>query len=313
MDMAAVIPASVTARGPQAPHLGSGAWLGFYILAPLLTALPLGWYGAGIAAEFPFGASMLLWISICMVSWWLSDGLSRSIAKLSSAKALPIACLTIGYLLNLLLSSIYNPAVLWWMIEAGIAARTPAVEAYFTIERNLLDGDYLRLLLVGGTPGLFVWLSGNYLFELVTRIPRITSTPRERHRLIASETIDTQPATNSPVATRPTSITPRFFQRLTKLANLRVDELLAVEAEDHYIQVHSQRGKELIYYRFGDALEELALLDGLRIHRSAWISKKAIDRVEGEGRNMHVRLISGERLRVSLSNRGAVQNARRDL
>ena len=312
MDMAAVIPASVNARGPQAPRLGTGAWLGFYVLAPLLSALPLGWYGAGIAAEFPFGASMLLWISICMVSWWLSDGLSRSIAKLSSAKALPIVCLATGYFLNLLLSSIYNPAVLWWMIEAGIATRTPAVEAYFTVERNLLDGDYLRLLLVGGTPGLFVWLAGNYLFELITRIPRITATPSVRHRVFASETSSTPLTTDSPVATRPTSVTPRFFQRLTKLANLRTDELLAVEAEDHYIQVHSQRGKELIYYRFGDALEELAHLDGLRIHRSAWISKKAIDRVEGEGRNMHVRLISGERMRVSLSNRGAVQNVSRD-
>jgi hypothetical protein len=255
---------------------------------------------------------MLLWISICAVSWWLSDGLSRSIARLSSAKTVPIACLATGYLLNLLLSSIYNPAVLWWMIEAGIASRTPAVDAYFAVERNLLDGDYLRLLLLGGTPGLFVWIAGNYLFELITGIPRITGTPSVRHRIFASETIDTQPATDSPAAIRPTSLTPRFFQRLTRLANLNVDELLAVEAEDHYIQVHSRRGKELIYYRFGDALEELTHLDGLRIHRSAWVSKKAIDRVEGEGRNMHVRLISGERLRVSLSNRGAVQNMRRD-
>ena len=312
MDMTAVIPASGTARSPRAPRLGSGAWVGFYVLAPLLSALPLGWYGAGIAAEFPFGASMLLWISICAVSWWLSDGLSRSIARLSSAKTVPIACLATGYLLNLLLSSIYNPAVLWWMIEAGIASRTPAVDAYFAVERNLLDGDYLRLLLLGGTPGLFVWIAGNYLFELITGIPRITGTPSVRHRIFASETIDTQPATDSPAAIRPTSLTPRFFQRLTRLANLNVDELLAVEAEDHYIQVHSRRGKELIYYRFGDALEELTHLDGLRIHRSAWVSKKAIDRVEGEGRNMHVRLISGERLRVSLSNRGAVQNMRRD-
>ena len=198
------------------------------------------------------------------------------------------------------------------MIEAGIAVTTPAVDAYFAVERNLLDGDYLRLLLLGGAPGLFVWLAGNYLFELITGIPRITGTPSVRHGVFAPETIDTQPATDSPVAIRLTSLTPRFFQRLTRLTNLSVDELLAVEAEDHYIQVHSQRGKELIYYRFGDALEELAHLDGLRIHRSAWISKKAIERVEGEGRNMHVRLISGERLRVSLSNRGAVQNVRRD-
>lgn len=246
MDMAAVIPASGTARRPRAPRLGSRAWLGFYVLAPLLSALPLGWYGAGIAAEFPFGASILLWISICAVSWWLSDGLSRSIARLSSVKAVPIVCLATGYLLNLLLPSIYNPAVLWWMIEAGIAVSTPAVDTYFAVERNLLDGDYLRLLLLDGTPGLFVWLAGNYLFELITGIPRITDTPSVRHCVFALETIDTQPATDSPVAIRSTSLTPRFFQRLTYITQLDPDELLVVAAEDHYIQVHTSRGKELI-------------------------------------------------------------------
>lgn len=294
MDMAIGIPNSSTSSSPQSPAWGSASWLGFYLLAPLLSALPLGWYGAGIAAEFPFAASMLLWVSVCVISWWLSDGLARAISKLTAGKALPIACLAAGYLLNLLLSSVYNPAVLWWMIETGIAHRTPAVDAYFAVERHLLDGGYLRLLLVGGTPGLFVWLAGNYIFELITGVPRI------RNRRVLPES---RPITAAPV-------TPRFFQRLTRLANLTVDELLAVEAEDHYIQIHSRRGKELIYYRFGDALEELAQLDGLRIHRSAWISRTAIDQVEGEGRNMHVRLSSGDRLRVSLSHRSAVLNAR---
>ncbi|NDB25844.1 MAG: LytTR family transcriptional regulator [Gammaproteobacteria bacterium] len=70
------------------------------------------------------------------------------------------------------------------------------------------------------------------------------------------------------------------------------------------------RLQEPIYYRFGDALDELAALDGLRIHRSAWINRKAIERIQGEGRNMHVVLNNGESFRVSLSNRGAVLNAR---
>jgi Zn-dependent protease with chaperone function len=303
MDMVSEASAPVAARSPQAPPVGGGPWMVFYGVAPLITALPMGWYGAGIAAGFPFAASMLLWVAICTISWWLSDSLARSMARLAPRPIPPLICLTTGYLINLLLSSMYNPALLWWMVEVGIVKRSSNIDFYFAVERNLLSGDYLRLLLVGGTPGLFVWLAGNYLFEVVTGIPRIrSSSPRAVSAALQNTIV--------PVIPPPTRTAPRFFQRLTRITQLDPDELLAVAAEDHYIQVHTSRGKELIYYRFGDALEELSTLDGLRIHRSAWINRKAIERIQGEGRNMHVVLQNGESFRVSLSNRGAVLNAR---
>lgn len=292
--------------------------MGFYLLAPLLSALPLGWYGAGIAAQFPFIASMLLWISICMVSWWLSDVASRWCSKLAPGLAPPVVCLTAGYAVNLLLSSVYNPALLWWMVEAGIVTRTDTIDAYFAVNRNLLDIEYLRLLTVAGVPGLFVWLAGNYIFELITGVPRVRTTSRSSTAVSSASSAAVPPGMVAPNLAAPLSVidssivastTPRFFQRMTRIADITPDELLAVEAEDHYIQVHTVRGKELIYYRFGDALDELTPLDGLRIHRSAWISKKAVDRVEIDGRNMQVVLSSGARFRVSLSNRGAVLNA----
>lgn len=304
MDIAVEAPSPADRPSPQAPPLGSPSWAGFYLLAPLLSALPLGWYGAGIAAQFPFAASMLLWISIGTMSWWLSDLASRGIAKLTSGQTLPVLCLTMGYIVNLLLSSVYNPALLWWMVEAGIVGRTTAIDAYFAVNRNLLDLDYLRLLTAAGVPGLFVWLAGNYIFELITGVPRF----RVRSALDAEQALPVSP---SPVA-EPSFVPPalpRFFQRLSRFPGIDLSELLAVEAEDHYIQVHTTRGTELVYYRFGDALEELAALDGLRIHRSAWVSRKAVARVESEGRNMHVVVSSGARFKVSLSNRGAVLSA----
>ena len=103
---------------------------------------------------------------------------------------------------------------------------------------------------------------------------------------------------------------PRFFQRLSKLAGLTIDDLVAIEAEDHYVQVHSIRGKELIYYRFRDALQELeSLPDGLQIHRSAWVSRRHVTALDGRGRKLEVVLDTGDRLGVSLSNRGALLQA----
>ena len=59
------------------------------------------------------------------------------------------------------------------------------------------------------------------------------------------------------------------------LARARVapDALLAVEAEDHYCRVRAREGGGLHHYRFGDALAELAGLDGAQVHRGAWVPR----------------------------------------
>jgi len=53
--------------------------------------------------------------------------------------------------------------------------------------------------------------------------------------------------------------------------------LLAVEAEDHYLRIHTEAGTTLILMRFTDALAMLEGLDGLRIHRSWWVARAAVE------------------------------------
>lgn len=68
-----------------------------------------------------------------------------------------------------------------------------------------------------------------------------------------------------------------FRRRLS--ARRRAARLLAVEAHDHYLLVHTDAGTELVTLRFADALEELALAHGFRTHRSWWIAAEAIESV----------------------------------
>lgn len=68
-----------------------------------------------------------------------------------------------------------------------------------------------------------------------------------------------------------------FRQRLS--ARRREARLIAVEAEDHYLRVHTDNGDELITARFGDALDELANAAGFRTHRSWWVAADAIETV----------------------------------
>lgn len=66
---------------------------------------------------------------------------------------------------------------------------------------------------------------------------------------------------------------------------LRRADILALESEDHYLRVHTRAGDALILMRLSDAIEAVAPLDGTRTHRSWWVARDAVERVErGNGR-----------------------------
>ncbi len=74
-------------------------------------------------------------------------------------------------------------------------------------------------------------------------------------------------------------------------ARLRGD-ILALQMEDHYVRVHSTTGSDLILMPLGRAIETVAV-DGLRTHRSWWVARHAVMRVEGTSRSMSLRLSNG--------------------
>jgi hypothetical protein len=76
--------------------------------------------------------------------------------------------------------------------------------------------------------------------------------------------------------------------------------LRAIVAEDHYCRVHIKDGASaLIHHRFGDALDEVAGLDGLRVHRGAWVADAAVTGAGREGRRWILELDDGRRIPVS--------------
>jgi hypothetical protein len=82
--------------------------------------------------------------------------------------------------------------------------------------------------------------------------------------------------------------------RLTLRVPLAVrGEILALEAEDHYVRVHTVRGSALILMRFADAMDELDGVEGLRVHRSWWVAKAAISAAQSRGRRMSLTLSNG--------------------
>lgn len=103
------------------------------------------------------------------------------------------------------------------------------------------------------------------------------------------------------VAVEPVVEPDRWRERLP--AEHRAADLLALEAEDHYLRVHTGAGSTLILLRLGDAMAELGPERGAQVHRSWWVARDAVERTERAGEKVALILRGGLRVPVSRGNR----------
>ena len=95
-----------------------------------------------------------------------------------------------------------------------------------------------------------------------------------------------------PAVTIPENPAPaaRFFDRLP---GAWANRLVALEMEDHYVRAHGPDTSALILLRMRDAEAELIGIDGMRIHRSWWVARSAVEKVLRDGRGYKLRLTNG--------------------
>jgi hypothetical protein len=80
------------------------------------------------------------------------------------------------------------------------------------------------------------------------------------------------------------------------------EALLTIQAEDHYCRVHRRDGSSaLVYYRFADALAEVAALEGAQVHRGIWVAASAPRGAVRARRRWHLLLTDGSSVPVSAS------------
>jgi hypothetical protein len=84
---------------------------------------------------------------------------------------------------------------------------------------------------------------------------------------------------------------PALLRRLPE--RLAEAELLAIEAEDHYLRFHTDKGSALILMRLGDAIAALGGMEGARTHRSWWVARDAVIGASRGGGRATLRLKGG--------------------
>ena len=98
-----------------------------------------------------------------------------------------------------------------------------------------------------------------------------------------------------------------FRRRLS--AKRRTARLIAVEAHDHYLKVHTDCGEEMITLRFADALTELERAHGWRVHRSWWVAADAVEGVRWRRGAGELRLVGGLTAPVSRTHAPVLKEA----
>jgi hypothetical protein len=88
-----------------------------------------------------------------------------------------------------------------------------------------------------------------------------------------------------------------FRERLP--ARLKSAEIYAVEADDHYLRVHTSAGQELILLRLADAVRELSTIEGLQTHRSWWVARQGVAETVRDNGRLTLKLKSGVEAPVS--------------
>ncbi|MEL7450857.1 MAG: LytTR family DNA-binding domain-containing protein [Pseudomonadota bacterium] len=101
---------------------------------------------------------------------------------------------------------------------------------------------------------------------------------------------------NTEVETAEVAPPPAF---LAQTAAGSAEDVLALQAEEHYVRVFTSTGSELVHHRFRDAVAEMPEALGLQVHRSWWVAEQAVRSAKRGSRRWQLTLDSDVAVPVS--------------
>jgi DNA-binding LytR/AlgR family response regulator len=84
--------------------------------------------------------------------------------------------------------------------------------------------------------------------------------------------------------------------------------ILRLTVQDHYTEVVTNRGRELVLLRFADAIRETGAIEGMQLHRSHWVACAHVERLKRDNGKLFVVTHDGMIIPVS---RPYAEDARR--
>lgn len=184
-----------------------------------------------------------------------------------------------------------------------LVAKIPAVRA-----RPILNG-VLGGALMFAPMGLLAWGLNGLIFGYLPSaetIPGFIFTSLVISAFMTMISIAINRREPAMEVTQATTAPARFLERLP--LKLRGADVWAVEAEDHYLRLHTSKGQDLVLMRLSDAVDELAGIEGAQVHRSWWVARGAIASAKRSDGRAVLTLKDGSQVPVSRTYAGELRS-----
>jgi DNA-binding LytR/AlgR family response regulator len=100
---------------------------------------------------------------------------------------------------------------------------------------------------------------------------------------------------------------PRLINRIE---GYQGEGVMRLTVNDHFVEIVTLTGEiHRLRLRFSDAVREMAPVEGFCVHRSHWVSRAAISRVERESGRETVRMVDGSHVPIGRKYRSNLVDA----
>ena len=294
------------ARAPRGRKPARKDYVLFLIVVPLLISVWIAALGLRPVNELGFAGGWLYLGSRILVAWWGGHFGALAAAWLVRDRNWALwRILLLGFLIAWLpLTALFHVHLLVFssLYPDHLASLSP---------RDMsLTADYLlRLFSRSAVPFLPLWMAAVHGYRRQFGVDwyadrgDVPAAQPERPEASAVEVSCTDIAPPAAVAAAPAR--PAFLQQSKLPENARVQTLKAAE---HYIEVVSDCGNDLLRYRFNDAIREMQALDtGGQVHRSWWVSWDSVARVVQRSGGLELVLNDGRSIPVSQAYKSEVR------
>ncbi|MCF6328009.1 MAG: LytTR family transcriptional regulator [Devosiaceae bacterium] len=194
----------------------------------------------------------------------------------------------------------------WAVLVAGNGLFFHLIVIYTLNNKRLANWPRIQRLLLGcfiaSFPGVLVFLAVDYWFRGLVYI-----FPHHLYLWLTVFVIGTgiayanfmPPFAKLSKEAKNSEIDLEKIPFLRRISNEIGYSLISLSMQDHYVEVITSKGRELVHLTFADAIRELKNYPGTQIHRSHWISNDAISSLSREGRATFVETIDGRKLPIS--------------
>ena len=270
----------------------------FLVLVPAMIGLMLGASRTGLAAHLPWSIGVGFWVLSSVGVWICLYAGSVATAFLLQRAQPPLwVILAAGALVGSIAGRyiIFGLAVALsdWIVDDRVPLDAPPFE---------LSGPFIGYYLQGWAGVFVIWTALGHGFNAWhwSRKERIAVGN-------GAPVTPLLPPLAPPVSTA--AANGDLDSLLVRLPPAIGRNIVALEAEDHYVRVHTMLGTALVHARFTDAVAAAAVLNGIRVHRSYWVRRDAIIEQQPQGRGMTLVLANNKRVPVSAGYRELVRQA----